>query len=230
MKRLIWLVSATALLYAGFNVWQATRLALELPAFWQAQARQPASTQTFRLLALGDSATQAVGAGHPLEGFVGRVATHVQSVTGWPVQITNLSVGGATTGDILRAQLPQSDPAGADLVLVASANDLEQRIPLTQYERNLGALLAALPAERTVISDLPIEPGRAPYQAVLARVADGYRVRRADFAGTFGRARQWLIFSWLPPHLNSRGYGLWFQAFQPAVDDILRTDPQKRKL
>ena len=210
-----------ALLYAGFNVWQAVRLARSLPAFWQAQAGRPTPAGTFRLLALGDSATQAVGAAQPLEGFVGRIAAHVQSVTGRPVHITNLSIGGATAGDILQTQLPHADPASADLVIVSSANDLEQRVSLAEYEEKLDALLSLLPAQRTVLSDLPLEPGRAPYQAVLARVAGWHGVRRADFADTFRQARQLLIFSWLPPHLNSRGYDLWFQAFRPAVDDLL---------
>lgn len=31
---------------------------------------------------------------------------------------------------------------------------------------------------------------------------------------------------WLPPHLNSKGYGYWFKAFQPGVDRIIsRLEP-----
>ncbi len=80
-----------------------------------------------------------------------------------------------------------------------------------------------LPADRTVYSDLPLMPGREPYQAVLAEVADGHGVRRADFGAAFlgGIMRHRNIVSWLPPHLNSTGYEMWFDAFRPRVDQIV---------
>lgn len=79
----------------------------------------------------------------------------------------NSSQGGATAGDVVRNQLPTVDPRRADLVIVETSNDMEQRKPVAEYRQNLTRLLDALPPGRTVVSDLPLEDGRAPYQQVL---------------------------------------------------------------
>ncbi len=125
-------------------------------------------------------------------------------------------------GDIIHNQLPKLDLRTADLVIVADSNDLEGRVPLDQYRADLTTLMQALPADRTVYSDLPLFPGREPYQAVLQQLTDAHGIRRADFNAIFsGEGRRLDIFSWLPPHLNSKGYGLWFEAFKPGVDQMM---------
>jgi hypothetical protein len=87
----------------------------------------------------------------------------------------------------------------------------------------LETLMQVLPAEKTVISDLPLSPGREAYQAILQASADAHHFLRADFARIFTHeGRRLDIFSWLPPHLNSKGYAYWFLAFQPQVDTILQ--------
>ena len=48
---------------------------------------------------------------------------------------------------------------------------------------------------------------------------------RPDFAKVFrGEGRRLDIFSWLFPHLNSKGYYYWFMAFQPEVDQWIDTN------
>lgn len=222
MKRLIWYGLLLSAIFVMVRVGQTARTALQTPEYWRAQARQPVPAGAFRLVMLGDSSAQAIGAARPHEGVAGLAAQYVQQMTGRPVHITNLAVGGATVADILQSQLPQADVQKADLILISTANDLEQRVPLAKFETNLRRLLAQLPTQRTIISDFPLEPGRPPYQAILSRQADQRGIRRADFAGTFRQSRSLLIFSWLPPHLNSRGYALWFRAFQPGIADVLR--------
>jgi hypothetical protein len=82
-------------------------------------------------------------------------------------------------------------------------------------------LLGLLPPEKTVFSDFPIEPGRGANQAIFQQAADERGIRRADFARVFnGEGRRLDIFSWLLPHLNSKGYDYWFRAFQPEVDKV----------
>ncbi len=191
--------------------------------YWRDQAQQPLAPNAFILVALGDSATVGVGALDPDNGFVGRTAALIADTTGRPVHTINVATGGATTRDILTRQLPQVDLTRADLVIFCTSNDLEQHIPLSRYQRDLKALTDQLPAQRTVISDLPLMPGRDPYQSVLSSVASATGIARADFAHVFNTAGHRLdIFSFLPPHLNDRGYGYWFDAFRPAVLDIIR--------
>jgi len=213
--------AVAAALFVGVNVAWTGLHALTYPGYWQARMRAPVAPHAIRLVALGDSSVEAIGAGQPLDGYVGRIATYLESRTGRPVHIANVSNGG-TTRAIIREQLPRVDLGTADLVIVADSNDLENGVPLAQYRADLTTLMAALPPGRTVYSDLPLLPGRVPYQRVLQQVADAHGILRADFATVFGGAGRRLdIFSWLPPHLNSRGYAYWFEAFRPKVDVII---------
>lgn len=200
--------------------------ALSYDRFWKDRAAEHPAPDAFVLLALGDSATVAVGALDPMNGYVGRASALITERTGRPVHIVNLAVGGATTGDVIETQLPGFDPADADLVLIGTSNDLDQRVPLDRYREHLETLLSAVPAERTVMSDLPLLPGRDPYQAVFAEVADRHGIARADFAAVFtGDGHRLDIFSLLPPHLNDLGYGYWFEAYRPGIESILDGTP-----
>ena len=215
-------VLGVLVLVVGSNVAVAGARAASTPSYWKARMREPVAPNTVRLVALGDSSVEAIGADRPMDGYVGRIATYIEQKTGRPVHIANVSDGG-TTADIIHNQLPRVDLKTADIVIVANSNDMEGRVPLDRYRVELATLTALLPADRTVYSDLPLLPGRAPYQQALQQATDSRGIMRADFASVFnGEGRRLDIFSWLPPHLNSKGYGYWFQAFKPKVDVILR--------
>ena len=221
-RRVVGAIFGTALLVVVANVAKTAIAAATMSGYWQARMREPVAADGFRLVALGDSSAMGVGADRPMEGFVGRIARYVEERTGRTVHITNVSVGGATGADIVRDQLPRVDLAAADLVIVAHSADLTGRVGEDAYRAALETLVAGLPPDRTVYSDMPLLPGREPYQAALTRVIDAAGILRADFATIFGgEGRRLDIFSWLPPHLNSRGYWYWFRAFQPKVDVIL---------
>lgn len=193
--RVIGIVAGAVLLFVGVNVARTALRAASYPGYWQARMREPMPADGIRLVALGDSSVLAVGADDPMQGYVGRIAKYVTEQTGRPVHITNVSSGG-TTADVVRDQLPQVDLAAADIVVVADSNDLESGVPLEDYRAVLTTLVAALPADRTVYSDMPLLPGRDPYQAVLRDVTDAYGIVRADFAAIFsGEGRRLDIFS-----------------------------------
>lgn len=209
--------------FAGMNVWNAYRNAATFPQFWKVKANEPIPANAIRVVALGDSATQAIGADQPMDGFVGRIASYIQAKTDRPVHITNVSAGGATYTDVMQKQLPQVDLKTADLVIVESSNDVEDQVSLDTFRAALDALMQLLPASKTIISDLPLEPGRDAYQTILQERADASHLMRADFAHIFtNEGRRLDIFSWLFPHLNTKGYAYWFLAFQPEVDTILQ--------
>lgn len=211
-----------ALVFVGVNVARAAQRAAEHPRYWESRLVEPAAANAVRLVAMGDSTVQAIGADSPMDGYVGRIARYIEARTGRPVHIANVSTGGKTA-DIIRDQLPRVDLSTADIVIVADSNDLESRVPLDKYGADLTTLTALLPPDKTVYSDLPLLPGREPYQRVLQQVTDSRGIMRADFAAIFkGEGRRLDIFSWLPPHLNSKGYRYWFKAFQPKVDVIAR--------
>ncbi len=221
-RRVLLAIAVSGLIIVAANVAITAIRAAGYPRFWADLAALPIEPGAVRIVALGDSATVAVGASDPMNGFVGRIARLAETLTSHPVHVTNLAVGGATAGEVLRAQLPEADLAGTDLVIYCSSNDLERRIPVADYREHLEAIAEALPAERTVFSDLPLEPGRDPYQAVLREVADRHGIARADFATVFnGPGRRLDIFSALPPHLNDLGYQFWFEAFRGPVTTIV---------
>jgi hypothetical protein len=219
-KRLILAGGIAVVLFVIANVASAAARAATYGRYWQDKRNEPAAPNAIRLVALGDSAVMAIGADRPMDGFVGRTAQYLETGYGRPVHISNVSSGGATTGTVLRDQLPLVDLPSADIVMVANPTDVEQRTPLDKYRRDLRSLINRLPADRTVFSDLPLMPGRDAYQAVLREETDARAIMRADFGKVLGEKRRLDVFSWLPPHLNSRGYGYWFEAFQPAVDRI----------
>lgn len=210
-----------AVLFVAANVAVTAMRSSRFPRCWRDRMDKPVPNNAIRMVALGDSSVEAIGADRPMDGYVGRIADYVAMRTGRPVHIANVSTGGKA-GDIISDELPKVDLTTADLVVIADSNDMQQRVPLDQYRADLTTLLEKVPAERTVLSDLPIFPGAAPYRHVLHEVADAHGVIWADFASVFnGEGRRLDIFSWLPPHLNSRGYYYWFKAFQPKVDVVI---------
>ena len=212
-------IAAVLILLVATNVAITARQALATPKFWDDRMHEPVAPNAVRLVALGDSTVEAIGASQPMDGYVGRIATFIQQKTGRPVHITNVATGGPIT-DIVQIQLPKVDLKTADIVIVADDN--LNGMSLDQYRATLEAIAAAVPADRTVISDLPGLPGEARYQPILAEVTDAHGILRADFASVFnGSGRRLDVFSWLPPHLNSKGYYYWFTAFRPAVETIL---------
>nr|WP_280523137.1 SGNH/GDSL hydrolase family protein [Rathayibacter caricis] len=221
---LLCVATIAALLGTGVAV-TAVRAA-GYPAFWRDRANELIPADALRLIALGDSSMVGVGTLDPMNGIAGRVARDLEQQTGRPVHITNLAVSGSTTAQMLREQLPQAPLATADIVIVSTPSDMESRVPLDEYRRDVDQLTALLPADRTVISDLPLEPGRDSYQAILTQSTDNASIARADFATVFnGHGRRLDIFSLLPPHLNDRGYNFWSTAFQDPTRRIVRRGP-----
>lgn len=220
-KVLVWTL-ALAMLIAGFGALRDWRNAAATQDHWASELRRPALDDELLLVAFGDSAMQGVGATSAETTLAGRVSRKMAFLSGRRVIVHNHAGGGATISRILAEQIPPATDAGAatggdlaraDVVIVASSNDLEQRTGPENYASDLRRLLAVLDPERTIVSDLPLEPGRRAYQEVLERATHDAGLPRADFAGSFLSARRSDIFSWLPPHLNDRGYAIWAAAF-----------------
>ncbi len=207
---------------------EATGLLLELrqartyPKYWADRMAEPVPPDAVRLVAFGDSAAMGIGAWRPEDSVVGRIADYLGQRTGRPVHVANHTTGGGTFGTVLDEQLPKADLDNADVVIViAGSNDTGSKVPLDVYRSNVEAVTEALPADRTVLSDVPLQGGREPYQRILAEVADARLIAHADFAGTFRAARRLDVFAPDFTHVNSTGYRIWFQAFQPWLDKII---------
>ncbi|APA99369.1 SGNH/GDSL hydrolase family protein [Nocardia seriolae] len=121
------------------------------------------------LVALGDSFVEGRGDPAPAGGYRGWVARLGAQLGLRPHAVRNLGVHGATTGDVLRAQLPLA--VRAELYgVVVGVNDLVSAFDPEAFEANLDALFGSLRATGATVftADYPDIPARLP-------VPDGFR-------------------------------------------------------
>src|SRR3989442_5630523 len=83
--------------------------------------REPAAPNAIRLVALGDSSVEGIGASSAMDSYVGGIASYALDKTGRPVHIANVATGGPIT-DIVSNQLPKVDLTTADIVVIADDN------------------------------------------------------------------------------------------------------------
>ncbi len=191
--------------------------------YWlEGLALKPAKN-AIKLVALGDSISVGVGAASRVKGLIGLATAYIEKQTGRPVYAQNYSRSGATANEVADIQLPKTNLAAADIILLEiGANDSFKRTP-EQYGHDISRVIAALPLEKTVIADLPYVKIRQPFQAELEKVLQNKSVIRADLSSVFQFTKSsWRITASDFFHPNDAGYLLWFKAFQPGIDEVLR--------
>jgi acyl-CoA thioesterase-1 len=199
----------------------------QFESFWRDQLQATSVDNEIKVIMFGDSISQGVGATKPQYTLAGRVATYVQTQTGRPVRMENYSRSGATADHVINTQIPRADLIAADIILLEiGANDSFWRTP-EQYQADTEHLIAILPLEKTVIADLPYASVRRPYQAKLLKIMDANHIQPAKVSLAFRSFRAGLRTtagdSW---HPNDKGYQLWFEAFQPGIDQVLQQNGQ----
>lgn len=112
------------------------------------------------MVSLGDSITRGRG-GAPALGV------HPQSWAQWVAEalglpFTNLAFDGAQAGDVLRDQVPRLAGPYDLATLYVGANDARGDLDAAAYERDVGAIVAALrgAAERVLVLTVPEDLGR----------------------------------------------------------------------
>ncbi|HHW82332.1 MAG TPA: hypothetical protein GX743_00715 [Actinomycetales bacterium] len=132
----------------------------EMAEHWEGVLqRNRGGTEALHVVALGDSATQGVGASTAKAGWLPRVAAELGSRSGREVEIWNLSVSGAIASDVWREQIPRMRglPIQPDLVtLEIGGNDATQpgRVTVESYVYVMDQILGALPPG-SFVSDPP---------------------------------------------------------------------------
>jgi acyl-CoA thioesterase-1 len=126
-------------------------------------------------VALGDSTVEGVGATSPGANYVGRLHERLRAV--YPhARTTNLGVAGATSADVVAAQLDRAIALAPDLVTVSiGPNDITGRVSVREYERHIDTIFTRLRKETiavvvvNLLPDLAVTPrfrGDAAREAV----------------------------------------------------------------
>ena len=197
----------------------------------------------YTVVALGDSATQGIGASRVQEGYVPRLCSTISTVLGRDVALLNLSMSGATTESVVLTQLPQLvgldlDTRGAtpDLFTVnIGGNDVMLAdLTVDMFASRVETISAALPTGSLVgnISSFGIlrsEPRAAEMSAVLGEIAASHGHHIVDLRAlskefsvakyTFGYHAADLF------HPNSAAYAGWAQRFADAWADATSNEP-----
>lgn len=129
-------------------------------------------------VALGDSTGVGVGA-RKGGGYVARLFRRIERVRPGS-RLVNLCVSGATTADVLRAQVGGVGEAGPGLVTVGiGINDVTRQVTPEQFARNFDEIVARLRAQTSapvVVSNLP-DIAHAPAVPDFLRAEARRRVR-----------------------------------------------------
>lgn len=197
-------------------------------AHWE--GRRPHPEGVLHYVALGDSAAQGVGASQVEHGYVPRIGRKLAEATGREVVVTNLSVSGATSADLVRDQLPllRGLPFTPDLVtLDIGGNDvIFPGHMASTFEENLDVILDALPPG-SFVADVPwfiVPVMRRSSQQLSQRAAavvqkHGHHLvplyRATREAGTRGyyRGTSNDLF-----HPNDVGYEAWASTFWATIE------------
>lgn len=198
---------------------------------WNKNNTQAIEPGSIVIATLGDSTVQGIGALKKEDSFIGQVATRISAKTGKKVQIYNFSVTGAESGEVLRNQLPKlKNLSRIDAVILAvGPNDITHKKPLEDFLKNYEVMLNQLPAEKTVIANLPpMGPkdakGRSSYEwgQALKPLVKKYSVRVAlVYENVNPRANDFTTYGGDFYHPSKAGYKLWADAFEKPLLDIV---------
>jgi len=195
-------------------------------------------------VALGDSTVEGIGASRSELNYVSRLYARLREVYR-NARVENLGVGGATSVDVLARQLDRAVALAPDLVtLSVGPNDITERVPLTDYTRNIDAIFGRLASQTravlvvNLLPDLAVTPrfrgheaeavvGRRSieFNAALARLAKRHGVQVVDLYEPSRRevpARPELMAR-DGYHPSDLGYARWAELMWDAVRSRIRS-------
>jgi lysophospholipase L1-like esterase len=186
-----------------------------------AEANERARAATGPLwVALGDSATQGIGASAYDRGYVGQLRARLEAPEGREWRVINLSRTGSRIRDVVAEQLPALAPLVDEAELVtcaAGANDLLS-LWFRPVPGALRALMSGLPPG-AVIATLPQGLGRRRARRLNEIIRTEAPLRGLRIADVWARTGPpWKgKFAADDFHPNEVGYRDWCDAFADAV-------------
>ncbi len=202
------------------------------------------SNQKLRYLVMGDSTTAGQGGMYD-QGIAIQTAKHLSEKA--TVDLLNTSISGATTQTLIDNQLQEGLTFKPDIVLISiSANDLTHLVGVSTLEKNLKIIVESLVKNncrvKIVLTGTP-DMGAVPRFPQPLRSIAGLRAQQQnklfnDFISTHNltwaevaketgpafRKDQTLFYT-DNFHPNDRGYKLWIDVINPALDEALHAQP-----
>lgn len=201
----------------------------------EAHPQEPAAT----LVVLGDSTGVGVGADDPAESVAGRIAAAHPGL-----RIRNYAVSGAEACH-LAAQLDRHGDGPIDIALIqCCANDVRNRVPVEEVERDLEAVVARCRARGAFVAIMPgcnfshapfFRPLVAPprytrramrLHAMIHQVAERHGAVYVDLFDMdashdfFRQGRRYFCADGLHP--SGEGYRVWFERLVARVPRLAR--------
>lgn len=197
--------------------------------YWQAGTNATISSKDQLYIALGDSATQGVGAGTVSKGYVSLIATALATKSKTSVRTINLSVSGARVQDVISDQLPQLKDYPTDsktiITLNIGGNDMRQ-FDKEKFAKEMQTLFGQLP-KQTIIANVPYfgggryrkyEPNVLQANKIIEQLADTYGFTIVPLYEVTRQKDSLIVYSADYFHPSNSGYRNWFEAFRLTMN------------
>ena len=176
-------------------------------------------------LALGDSASQGIGATSPGRGYVGIIATRLEKRLNKKIRVVNLSKTGAKLSNYLNEQAPKIKDIHADFVTVeVGANDV-LNFDDSKFRIEFKKVLISLP-DGAYVSNMPVfnsRPGSKSRAAQASKIiseemSNFPKLKFVDLQKQTSENQS--IFGFAPDlfHPNNLSYKHWADAFWLVID------------
>jgi acyl-CoA thioesterase-1 len=189
-----------------------------------------------RILAIGSSSTQGIGASSPGAAYPAQLETRLEKDWGIAADVVNAGVGGETSDTTLKRLLAALAEDSPDLIVwQVGTNDAVVGLDPAAFRANLAAGVAAAQAHRVPV--VLVDPqfyfgirNLARFQQYVNIIADVGAARRVPVFSRFAMMRAWAkssaatLTAALSPdgfHMDDRGYACFADAL---ADDLVRQE------
>lgn len=195
--------------------------------YWNRQFTKPPKSGMFKLVVLGDSVAQGIGATMPRRSYAELLKSALRRKTNQIIYTVNLSVYGAQVADILN-QIDKFNKLKIIpdiIILEVGANNMKSYDPKS-FEREFKLVLNKLP-KNLIVADIPPLSGPLVRKVISAnkiihRLCADRKTKIVPIHESIQANHSVLNLSGDFFHPGNRGHRIWFKAFWATIVDRLK--------